>query len=211
MFARLIQRMGLMPFPAKNLTEARKILCEKTVHLVILDRILGKGQDGLRLCLEMKKNLKKRLIPVIVITGAMGGFQEQIKGYKYGADLYLQKPVDCRKLSQYISTFLNRLPYRGEQDKIAYKNIALDAATHTVRINGSIRQNLTERQFNFLALLVLHQGGVLPRRYLLSKLWKTRVLDKELDVLVCRLRRRLKEENSSSIISIRSLGYCIKA
>lgn len=206
---RLIQNMGLNPLLATNIPEALDFLARNKVRLILLDRLLDKGADGLTLCLALKKDVQTRPIPVIVLT-AMSDTDGELKGYKYGADLYLRKPFSVKKLMRYIGTFLGRLPYKDEiKGRIIYENIVLNSATRTLTIGGRSYHDLPIKQFDFLALLASHKGNAVSRAYLVKKLWEDRVRDKEVDVLVYRLKQRLGTD-ASCIAPVRSYGYRLR-
>jgi two-component system, OmpR family, phosphate regulon response regulator PhoB len=210
MLSRVVEKMRLTPLLATNISEARESLSRNHVRLILLDRMLGKGSDGLNFCLELKKDSQTRLIPVIVLTG-MPESDEELKGYRYGADLYLRKPFSVAKLTRYIEAFLKRLPYKDEVGgRIVYENIILDSASQTIRIGGATFRGLPARQFEFLRVLASHKGEAVSRACLVKKLWKNRVRDKEVDVLVYRLRRRLGESAERCIEPVRSYGYRLR-
>lgn len=209
LLSRLIQRMGLNPLLATNIAEALDFLARNKIRLVLLDRLLGKGADGLTLCLALKKDAQTRPIPVIILTG-MSDNGGEFKGYKYGADLYLRKPFSVHKLTRYVDAFLGRLPYKDEiKGRIVYENIVLNSATRTLTIDGRSYQDLPIKQFDFLAFLASHKGKAVSRAYLVKKLWDDRVRDKEVDVLVYRLKQRLGAA-ASCIAPVRSYGYRLK-
>lgn len=204
---RVVKRMGLNPLLATSIMDAANLLARNKIRLVLLDRRLGKGADGLTLCLALKKAPQTRAIPVIVVTGLSDAGGE-CKGYRYGADLYLRKPFSLLNLARYIDAFLDRLPYKDElKGRIAYDNIFLDSATRTVSIGDQSYPNLPARQFDFIALLASRKGTPVSRAYLIKELWNNPVRDKEVDVLVSRLKKRLGETAASCIVPVRSYGY----
>lgn len=206
----VVRRMGLNYLLARNILEAARVLAQHKVHLVILDRGLGKGADGLTLCLALKKNLHTRPIPVIVLTG-LSGPDEECKGYRFGADLYLRKPFSVLKLTRYVKTFLARLPYKDEiKDRIVYGNIALDRGSRTLTIGSWTYDDLPVRQFDFMALLAFRRGRAVSRAYLVKKLWGDQVRDKEVDTIVYRLKRRLGPITGACIVPVRSYGYRLR-
>jgi DNA-binding response OmpR family regulator len=210
MLSRVVQKMRLTPLLATNIAEARQSLARNNVRLILLDRLLGKGSDGLTFCLELKKDSKTRLIPIIVLTG-MPESDGELKGYRYGADLYLRKPFSVTKLMRYIDAFLERLPYKEEvAGRIVYENIILDSASRTARIGDAVFHDLPSRQFDFLRLLAIHKGEAVSRACLVKRLWKNRVRDKEVDVMVYRLRRHLGEPAAACVAPVRSYGYRMK-
>lgn len=206
--AKMMRKIGARPLWAKSILEACHLLAENQTHLILLDRVLGKGDDGLRFCLNIKRNPQKRLIPIIILTGKMNDFKENVKGYRYGADLYLPKSTSLGKLIKYVEVFLHRLPYNeSDLHRIVFKNITLDLRNRTVQVGSILSSDFPEKQFHLLSILVSHQGETVSRRHLIGKLWHEPVRDKELDVLVSRLRHSLGYIGGAAIVSVRGYGY----
>ncbi len=71
--------------------------CEKfEIDLVILD-IMMPEMDGFETCLELKKQERTRLLPVILIT-ALGDSQSRLKGIQAGADDFISRPPNQAEL-----------------------------------------------------------------------------------------------------------------
>lgn len=178
------------------------------VDLIILDRQLPDG-EGLKVCRRLKKDPRTRLIPVIVLT-TLSKFDEELVSIKSGADLFLPKPVDLVKLRGYISTLLDRLPYRGEDTKtLACGPLSLEPRERRVRVADRLIEDVPERLFALLYFLATHQGRLVSRKVIVQKLWGSTVRDKEVDVSVSRLRRCLGPGLAGIIRSVRGDGYAI--
>jgi DNA-binding response OmpR family regulator len=211
-FAKVLEKaiagMGLEPLLAEDLKQAKDLLHRFPVRLVILDRKLKDGKDSLGLCLELKKDPKTRVIPIIILTG-LGEFEEQLNSYRAGADLFLQKPIRVLELKRYVRAFLTRVPYKEEMaSKVRFGIVALDLAQRTVSIGDNTYRDLPAKQFDFVYLLVSHHGKVITRESLVRKLWNNEVRDKEVDVLVSRIRDNLGGD-ASVIEPVRGVGYRI--
>lgn len=211
-YCRLIRQARWNPIVAGDLRAARQALRRHpVVHLVVLDRVFTGGGDGLSLCLELKKDPIKRFIPIIMISG-LGEAENRLKGYRFGADLYLAKPVTNREFLASVKTLLTRLPYRQEvEGRISHGDIQIDLAARTIRIGRQAYYDLPPLQFDLLALLVGRRGRVVARERIVRSLWDKPVRDKEVDVLVSRLRRRLGGQAARCIVPVRSQGYCVRA
>ncbi|HTO23935.1 MAG TPA: sigma-54 dependent transcriptional regulator [Spirochaetia bacterium] len=88
--AKLLSLEGYHPVEAASSAEARRMMADSEVHLVLLDLRLG-GDDGVRLLREMKA--EEPSIPIIIITGH-GDIYSAVECMKAGATNYLPKPVD---------------------------------------------------------------------------------------------------------------------
>jgi len=204
--SKIVKSLALEPLVADNLEAAKQLLREHPVELVLLDRTLRDGKDSLGLCLALKKDPKTRLIPVIILTG-LEGFDEKIKSYQAGADLFLSKPADAGELKRYIRAFLTRTPYKDEvEGRVECGKLRLDLNERSVSIGQRVYKDLPAKHFDFLYLLASRRGQTVSRESLVLKLWNNEVRDKEVDVLVSRLRDRLGPD-ASIIEPIRGYGY----
>ncbi len=73
-------------------TTGCKIAVEEIPDVIISD-IMMPGMNGFELCDKIKNNIKTNHIPVMLLT-AKTGDENEIKGYKTGADDYLTKPFN---------------------------------------------------------------------------------------------------------------------
>jgi CheY-like chemotaxis protein len=109
-------------------------------HLVLLDLQLS-GMTGRELCCHIREI---SAVPVIILTALSGG-EDQVLGFKIGADDYLIKPFDSRHLVLRIVATLRRV-YR--YDRLPHTQpIAPSAAPTpppTVTSNGSQKISRSE-------------------------------------------------------------------
>lgn len=98
--ARLLQLMleggGYQAVVAANLAEARYILARHDIAAVTLDLRLPDGH-GFEVLLEMQRLLRKKDLPVIVITAAADQGQLNLQGGMHIVD-WLDKPIDPQRL-----------------------------------------------------------------------------------------------------------------
>jgi len=91
---------------AKDGEEALKIIYSKPFDLVLLDYKMPK-LDGRRVCLEIKKDLLLRHLPIIMVTGK-GEISDKIDGIDAGADDYIVKPFEPKELLARIRMIVRR-------------------------------------------------------------------------------------------------------
>lgn len=89
---------------AKNGQEGIDKTLEKLPDIVISD-IMMPVKDGIELCLEIKTNKLTSHIPVVLLTAKVGE-ENEIKGYKTGADAYITKPFSSEKLKLIVSQLI---------------------------------------------------------------------------------------------------------
>lgn len=94
---------------ANNGMEALEQLKKENIDLVISD-IMMPQMDGLELCRRIKTDIELSHLPIIFLT-AKSGDENQLEGYKMGADYYIVKPFS-------IGILLNRIQHLIEQKHI---------------------------------------------------------------------------------------------
>jgi len=87
-----------------NGKEALEIVLAEKPQLVISDVIMH-GLDGYSLLKQIKKNTTVNHIPIILLTSKTE-LEERIKGIKYGADAYLNKPFSIDELKAVTANLL---------------------------------------------------------------------------------------------------------
>lgn len=112
---------------AGNGEEALDLLKEKEVDLVLTD-VMMPVMDGIKLCKNIKQNLRTCHIPVIILS-AKTDLRDQMEGLQVGADDYIPKPFSMALVLTKIRNIL-RTHYRSiehysksleiEPDKIAF-------------------------------------------------------------------------------------------
>lgn len=172
--------------------------------LILLDVLLPK-MDGFAVCEVIRRQSQ---VPIIMLT-ALNGEAEQIKGLDLQVDDYITKPFSMPVLVRKIAAVLRRSAVRpeGEHQTLRYQNLTLDLDSYAVSVDGEARE-LTQREFEILRELLLHQGRVLTRRNLLERLWKYDFFGDErvVDTHIKNLRKKL---GIDCIQTIRGVGYKI--
>ena len=86
--------------------EAMRIIKSKPLDLVLLDYNIPK-MNGRQVCLEVKKDILLRHLPIIMITGK-GEISDKVGGIDAGADDYIVKPFEPKELLARIRMVLRR-------------------------------------------------------------------------------------------------------
>jgi len=86
--------------------EALKIIKSKPLDLVLLDYAMPK-MNGRQVCMEVKKDILLRHLPVIMVTGK-GEVKDKVGGIDAGADDYVVKPFEPKELLARIRMILRR-------------------------------------------------------------------------------------------------------
>ncbi len=198
-----LQEAGYGTVTAKDGVEALSLFSME-FDLVLLDVMLPKI-DGFAVCELIRKESN---VPIIMLT-ALSGEEEQIKGLDLQVDDYITKPFSMPVLVRKIAAVLRRSsPEKGKNSTISYQGFTLDLDSYTAKNNGKT-YGLTQREFEILRELLLHQGRVLTRQNLLEKLWKYDFYGDErvVDTHIKNLRKKL---GIDFIKTIRGVGYKIE-
>ena len=92
--------------------EALRILDDFKPDLILLD-ILMPGIDGFELCRMLKKDVRTRIIPIIMIT-ALNERKDRKKALEAGAEDFLSKPLDKFELLARAKSLLRLKSYHDE-------------------------------------------------------------------------------------------------
>jgi DNA-binding response OmpR family regulator len=195
--------------------QAMAALDAAPISLVTLDLKLG-GEDGLKVARELRA---ARNVPIIMITGK-GDAVDRIVGLELGADDYIPKPFLMREVIARIRAVLRRYAVgsedpgetpSGDTKRYSFEGWTVDLTRREVRDpQGAVRE-LTTSEFNLLALFVQKPGRVLSRDELMDLLkghdWTP--MDRSIDALVARLRKKLEpdSERPQLVKTVRGIGY----
>ncbi|MDM0038021.1 response regulator [Variovorax sp. J22G21] len=210
-----LEEGGFRVSTAGNATQMRAALANGPVDLIVLDLMLP-GEDGLSLCRDLRAR-GETPIPILMLT-ARSEEADRILGLEMGADDYLAKPFATRELLARIRAVLRRtrmLPpnLRPAQParELLFGDWRLDTtARHLVDGQGTLVP-LTGAEYRLLLVLLERPQCVLHRDQLLS-LTQGRdadAFDRSIDLLVSRLRRRLRDDSREPryIKTVRAEGY----
>ena len=210
-----LRKIGFQVSAAANGRQMRTVLEEGPVDLVILDLMLP-GEDGLVLCRELRAG-KWRSVPVLMLT-ALDEETERIIGLEMGADDYVAKPFSSRELVARIRAVLRRTRMLPPSMKplevtqlLRFGDWQLDTtARHLLDADGTMVA-LSGAEYRLLRVFLDHPQRVLTRDQLLNLTQgrDTDQFDRSIDLLVSRLRQRLRDDARGQryIKTLRSEGY----
>jgi len=189
----------------RNGDEAYSLVCGGGFDVVVLDIMLP-GRDGLSILRNLRE--QKNTVPVILVT-ARSALNERLEGLNLGADDYLAKPFYVEELIARIHAVTRRAKGDG-LTQVSVGDLTVNLITREVK-RGTIRIELTAREFSLLELLMRSPGRVYTRTQILEHVWgydfdpQTNVVD----VCIRRLRSKidLPDEKESLIETVRGVGY----
>ena len=193
---------------AKNGMEGFEKFRKSDFHLCILD-VMMPYKDGFTLAQEIRE--KDKDVPIIFLT-AKALKEDVLKGYKVGADDYLNKPFDSEVLLLKIQAIIQRKTVESVADSNQFEfeigsfklNSKLRFLTH-----GETQIKLSPKENDLLRLLALHINDLMPREIALTKIWRddNYFTSRSMDVYIAKLRKYLKLDPKVEILNIHGEGF----
>ena len=177
-------------------------LAAGSFDLVILDIMLPE-MDGFEVCRTIRKQSD---IPILMLT-ARGEVMDRVVGLELGADDYLAKPFEPRELVARIQNILKRSEQIPKPKSIlTFGELSVDTGMRQVLMTGTEVQ-LSTMEYQLLELFAKTPGKTFTRDEILNHLKgiDTEILSRSVDILVSRLRQKLKPLDL--IKTVRGSGY----
>ena len=208
---RYLERDGYDVTATGDGSEAVDLAVAAPPDLVILDLMLP-GLDGLEVCRRLRRIAP---IPVIMLT-ARGDEVDRVIGLELGADDYVAKPFSPRELTARVKSVLRRTrgprfdqPAESHAAVLRAGDLRVDLTAREV-LRGDQGLQLTAREFDLLAFLMLHPRRVYRREELLEQVWGYSFGDTAtVTVHVRRLREKVEADPSrpALIQTVWGVGY----
>ena len=194
---------------AKNGMEGFEKFKKDTYNLCILD-VMMPYKDGYTLAREIRE--KNKEIPIIFLT-AKSMKEDVLKGYKVGADDYLNKPFDSEVLLMKIRAILQRKATEVKTDNAKFEfeigKFHLNSKLRSLTFPGQEPIKLSPKENELLKMLALHENDLMPRELALTKIWRddNYFTSRSMDVYIAKLRKYLKTDENVEIINIHGEGF----
>ncbi len=147
--------------------------------------------------------------PILMLT-AKSELEDEIEGLNAGADYYLTKPFDSRKLLACINALLRR---QGPQiNELVVGDTSLNLSNCTL-VCGENSIRLSSKEFDVMRYLMSSQGQILSKELILCRVWgfDSNAVENHVEVYVGLLRKKLKHIGSNvQIKAVRRLGYIME-
>jgi two-component system, OmpR family, response regulator len=207
---------GFTVLEASNGVEMARLVTSSAVDLITLDLNLA-GEDGLKLARDIRS---KNNVPIVMIT-AKSDTIDRVVGLELGADDYIPKPFHPREVLARIRSVLRRyqlvepigtgVSEGNASPRYRFDERILDVARRTLANSAGHPIDLTTTEFDLLLVFLHAPGRVLSRDQIMDQLkgrdWSP--LDRSIDSMVARLRRKIEPENETPklIKTVRGVGY----
>lgn len=171
------------------------------VSLVILDVMMPKMNGW-----EVLKTIRRSSsVPVIMLT-ARGEENDELQGFKLGADEYISKPFSPKILTARVDAVLRRAN-AGKAEKQTFGGVTIDRAAHTVKADGDPVE-LSFKEFELLDYFMQNKNIALSRENILQNVWDYDYFGdaRTIDTHVKKLRAKLGK-CGEQIKTIWGMGY----
>jgi DNA-binding response OmpR family regulator len=136
-----------------------------------------------------------------------------LKGYKVGADDYLNKPFDSEVLLMKIKAIMQRKSSDSLADSKQFEfnigNFHLNSKLRFLTFKEDEPIKLSPKENELLRMLALHENDLMPRELALTKIWRddNYFTSRSMDVYIAKLRKYLKVDDSVEILNIHGEGF----
>jgi len=203
LFVTTINNAGYRAFGATDGLDALNLMDNTHIDLIVADIMMPK-MSGYELTKELRS--LGNSIPILMVT-AKDDYDSLQKGFSFGADDYMIKPVNVNELLLRIQALLRRARINFEK-KIVIGSTIIDYESMTVKYNDDDIV-LPLKEFNLLFKLLSFPGKIFTRQQLMDEIWgmDSETDDRTINTHINRLRERFSNNQDFEIVTIRGLGY----
>jgi len=207
-----LSREGFRVALASSHEEMTKYIGDGMPDLIILDVLLP-DTDGFSIARELRARSD---VGIIMLTGK-GDTVDKVVGLEIGADDYVTKPFDRRELLARVNSTLRRTQQRQDQAPSNEKSIVsfadwrMNITAHELISPKGEEVHLTHYEFQLLNAFVENVNRALSRDRIMDLVrgqdWSP--LDRTVDVLVAKLRRKIEHnpKKPDFIKTVWGVGY----
>ena len=173
----------------------------------ILD-VMMPHMDGFDLTEKIRTRGSKT--PIVFLT-AKKMKEDMIKGYRVGADDYLNKPFDVEILLLKLDALFNRMGQGkgvSTQEEYQLGSYRFEVKPRLLHRKEEAKK-LSPKEGALLELLCQYLNDIMPREKALVDIWKedSYFTTRSMDVYIAKLRKYLREDPSVVIENVHSSGY----
>jgi DNA-binding response OmpR family regulator len=176
--------------------------------LIILDRMLPGGIDGIEICKSLRSD--NNHTPILMLT-AKDQVSDRVLGLNSGADDYLVKPFSFEELLARTRALLRR-PHDDIGGVLVADDLSLDTVTKEVRRTGKLIK-LSTKEYAILEYLLRNKNKVLSKNVIMNHIWDfdSDILPSTVEVFIVYLRAKIDKpfQGPPLIQTVRGFGYKI--
>ncbi|MCZ8196857.1 MAG: response regulator transcription factor [Flavobacterium sp.] len=194
---------------AKNGMEGFEKFKKDTYDLCILD-VMMPYKDGYTLAKEIRE--KNKDVPIIFLT-AKSMKEDVLKGYKVGADDYLNKPFDSEVLLMKIKAIIQRKSSEVKNEPVKFEfqigKFHLNSKLRFLTFQNDAPIKLSPKENELLKMLAIYENDLMPRELALTKIWRddNYFTSRSMDVYIAKLRKYLKLDENVEVLNIHGEGF----
>lgn len=198
---------GFVVDACANGVDAIDMLDSGQYDLCLLD-VMMPQMDGWEVLANLRRQKSNALVLMLTARDAI---EHKVKGFALGADDYLVKPFAFAELVARIRALLRRVA-SSPREIYQYDDLFVDPRRHIARRSDRLVE-LSPKEINLLALLMMHQGEVLTRAFIIDRVWDMSYdFDSNVvEVNMRRLRSKIDDPFPRKILhTIRGRGYVLR-
>lgn len=201
---------GYQVLEAGTMSEGKMTFMSNSPDLVILDLGLPDG-DGM----EFLRLIRLDFSTPILVLSARGDEGDKVAALDAGANDYITKPFGTAELQARVRSALrihqqNLNRSLGSETNFKMGDLEIDYDTRHVLIKGE-DINLTQTEYNIVALLAAHSGKVMTYSEIIKEIWKWMDVGsvKKLQVNMANIRKKMgiRPGDTQYIINELGVGY----
>ena len=203
LFSHVLLKNGYSVKGVSNGKEALDAIEHDYFDLIISD-IMMPVMDGYEFVRSLRES--GSTIPVMMIT-AKDAFDDMQKGFIFGTDDYMVKPINVNEMVLRVGALLRRVQMINDRRQVIGSTVLeCDSLTVTTENESMI---LPQKEFMLLYKMASYPGKIFTRHQLMDEIWG---YDNEsdthtIDVHIGRLRDRFRDCKDFKIVTIRGVGY----
>jgi DNA-binding response OmpR family regulator len=205
-----LENEGYNVFVANDGQAAVDTFAAKEPDLVLLDIMLPK-MDGWQVCREIRKTSSA---PIIMLT-AKGETFDKVLGLELGADDYVTKPFDAKRLWQESRQCFAAPRARADaaaatgKKPVIYENLEINIVNYELKVNGEV-VDTPPKELELIYHFASNPNRVYTRDQLLDEVWGFDYYgdSRTVDVHVKRLREKLEGVSDKwALKTVWGVGY----
>ncbi len=176
--------------------------------ILLVDVVLP-GMNGFELAKEIRKT--DYTTPILFMS-AKDADRDKILAYCAGGDDYIVKPFSTTELALRIFALLKRtrpvIVDNEIPEKIKFGKFTFDYPNRML-CSPTDQVNLTKKEAEVLRMLASNLNKVVKREKVLTDVWGENdyFMGRSMDVYIARLRKKLQEDPSVSIVNVHRMGF----
>ena len=195
-----LEKQGINVDHAADGEEGLDMAVSGIYDCMILDIMLPK-LSGIEI---LERVREKGISTPVIMLSALSEVEDKVRGLNSGADDYLAKPFKTAELVARINALLRR-PAAVKDSIIKFGDLVFDEEQKT--LNG---ETLTAKEAGIISELIKANGKLIPKEFLLSKVWGGEAYgeDNYIEVYMSRLRKTMRKAGvKTQVKTSRGLGY----